>query len=335
LPDVFLPIAEEANLTGPLGDWAIRRACEEAVLWPGNVKVAVRVSGAQFADSNFLNLVTQALAQSELAPERLELEFAEAMLVGETRAARDMFNSLKMLGVRVVLDRFGTGFSSLGNLCNTPFDQIKFDETFIRGITEPGSRKVAIVKAIAGLAQSLGMTVTANGIAAGDELALMRTLGVSQIQGSIYADAVASEDVLEAMTSGEWVIEPDGPSRYRQDRRTVFLKVGVIHEDYRYEVTMRNLSRTGCLIEGLLDVPVGTGFVLDFGGGQLAVGEVKRSAGAMQGIEFELPLVDDGAGGLVTRNRLSPFALAAAGKPLGSPKFAEVHDNTRKAMRPG
>jgi diguanylate cyclase (GGDEF)-like protein/PAS domain S-box-containing protein len=335
LPDVFLPIAEEANLTGPLGDWAIRRACEEAVLWPGNVKVAVRVSGAQFADSNFLNLVTQALAQSELAPERLELEFAEAMLVGETRAARDMFNSLKMLGVRVVLDRFGTGFSSLGNLCNTPFDQIKFDETFIRGITEPGSRKVAIVKAIAGLAQSLGMTVTANGIAAGDELALMRSLGVSQIQGSIYADAVASEDVLEAMTSGEWVIEPDGPSRYRQDRRTVFLKVGVIHEDYRYEVTMRNLSRTGCLIEGLLDVPVGTGFVLDFGGGQLAVGEVKRSAGAMQGIEFELPLVDDGAGGLVTRNRLSPFALAAAGKPLGSPKFAEVHDNTRKAMRPG
>ena len=335
LPEVFNPIAEEANLNGPLGDWAIRRACEEAVQWPGNVKVAIRVAGAQFADSNFLNLVTQALANSELAPDRLELEFAEAMLVGETQAAKDMFNSLKMLGVRVVLDRFGTGFSSLGNLCNTPFDKIKFDETFIRGITEPGSRKVAIVKAIVGLAESLGMIVTANGIAARDELALMRSLGVDQIQGSIYADAVASEDVLEAMTCGEWVIEPEGPSRYRQDRRTVFLKVGVIHEDYRYEVTMRNLSRTGCLIEGLLDVPVGTSFVLDFGGGQLAVGEVKRSAGAMQGVEFELPLVDDGAGGLVTRNRLSPFALASAGKPLGSPKFAEVHDGGRKAMRSG
>ena len=338
-PEVFLPIAEESNLTGPLGDWTIRRACQEAVLWPGNVKVAIRVTGAQFADSNFLSLVTQALANSELAPDRLELEFAEAILVGETQAARDMFNSLKMLGVRVVLDRFGTGFSSLGNLCNTPFDKVKFDETFIRGVTEPGSRKVAIVKAIVGLAHSLDMTVTANGIAAGDELALMRSLGVNQIQGNIYANAVSSEDVLEAMASGEWVIEPDGPSRYRQDRRTVFLKVGVIHEDYRYEVTMRNLSRTGCMIEGLLDVPVGTSFVLDFGGGQLAVGDVKRSAGAMQGIEFELPLVDDGAGGLVTRNRVPPVMLASARMPQGanavlsSPKFAEVHDGAKKVAR--
>ena len=355
-PDVFLPIAEEAHLTGALGDWAVRRACEEAVSWPGGVKVAVRVTPAQFTDSNFLTVVTQALANSELAPERLELEFAEAMLVGETQAARDMFNSFKILGVRVVLDRFGTGFSSLGNLCNTPFDKIKFDETFIRGITEPGSRKVAIVKAIVGLAQSLNMAVTAKGIEAGDELALMRSLGVNEIQGNIYADAVTAEDVLEAMTCGEWIIEPDGPSRYRQDRRTVYLKVGVIHEDYRYEVTMRNLSRTGCLVEGLLDVPVGTGFVVDFGSGQLAVGTVRRSAGAMQGIEFELPLVDDGAGGLVTRNRISPYALAAAGMPLGalppgsyplnlanqggasalgSPKFAEAHDGASKALRLG
>ncbi len=355
-PDVFMPIAEEGNLTGPLGDWAIRRACEEAVMWPGNVKVAIKVTSAQFADEGFLTVVTQALANSELAPDRLELEFAESMLVGETQAAQDMFNGLKILGVRVVLDRFGTGFSSLGNLCNTPFDKIKFDETFIRGITEPGSRKVAIVKAIVGLAQSLGMTVTANGIAAGDELALMRSLEVGQIQGNIYADAVGSDDVLEAMTCGEWIIEPDGPSRYRQDRRTVYLKVGVIHEDYRYEVTMRNLSRTGCLVEGLLDVPVGTGFVVDFGSGQLAVGTVRRSAGAMQGIEFELPMVDDGVGGLVTRNRISPYALAAAGMPLGalppgsyplnlanqggasalgSPKFAESHDAANKATRLG
>ena len=76
LPEVFLPIAEETNLTGPLGDWAIRRACEEAVMWPGMVKVAIKVTSAQFADSQFLTVVTQALAHSELAPERLELEFA-------------------------------------------------------------------------------------------------------------------------------------------------------------------------------------------------------------------------------------------------------------------
>ena len=344
-PQVFLPIAKECNLIGPLSDWAIRRACDEAVQWHGNVKVAITVSGAQFDDSNFLSVVTQALAHSELDPGRLELEFNEAILVGETQQAKDLLIGLRILGVRLVLDQFGTGFSSLGNLSNIPFDQIKFNDTFILGITDPGSRKVAIVQAIVSLAGSLGMEVTADGISAHDELELMRSLKVSHIQGRIYADAVSSEDVLEAMTSGDWVIDPEGPSRYRYDRRTVLRKVGLIHEDYRYEVIMRNLSRTGCLIEGLIDVPLGTSFVVDFGAGQLAVGEVRRSAGSMQGVEFELPLVDDGAGGLVTRNRISPTMLASAGMTsgtaqggaagLGSPKFAEVHEGARKAMRAG
>lgn len=120
------------------------------------------------------------------------------------------------------------------------------------------------------------------------------------------------------MLSGDWVIEPSGPSHYRPERRTVLRKVGLIHEDHRYEATMRNLSRTGCMVEGLLDVPVGTMFVVDFGEGQLSVARVRRSAGAMQGLEFEVPLVDDGAGGLCTRNRVSPYVLAQAGMPLAA-----------------
>jgi hypothetical protein len=96
----------------------------------------------------------------------------------------------------------------------------------------------------------------------------------------------------------------------------VLRKVGLIHEDHRYEVMMRNLSRTGCLVEGLVDVPRGTPFVVDFGEGQLAVATVRRSAGSTQGLEFEQPLVDDGAGGLCTRNRVSPYVLAQAGMPL-------------------
>ena len=355
LPAIFLPIAEESKLIGQLGDWAIRRACEDAVQLPGNVKVAVSVSAVQLGSGELPTVVTQALAHSELAPERLELELAESILASDAQFTGDQFVALRILGVRLALDQFGTGFSSLGNLLHSPFDKLKFGAAFIRGATEPGNRNRAIISAMVSLAHSLKMDVTADGIETADELALMRELKVGQIQGEIFAGAVCYDDVVDAMVSGEWVIEPDGPSRYRHDRRTVLRKVGVIHEDYRYEVTMRNLSRSGCLIEGLADVPVDTPFVVDFGGGQLAVASVRRSAGAMQGLEFELPMVDDGAGGLVTRNRISPYALAAAGMPLGalppgsyplslatsassalgSPKFAEVHDAGRKSVRSG
>jgi hypothetical protein len=178
----------------------------------------------------------------------------------------------------------------------------------------------------------------------------MRELKVSQIQGFIYSKPISADDALTAMQNGEWIIEPDGPSKARSDRRTVLRKIGLIHEDHRYEATMRNLSSTGCLIEGLLDVPMGTEFVVDFGEGQLAVATVRRSRGTMQGLEFEHSLVPDGAGGLVTRNRLSPYMLAAAGMPLGAlapghhtlgtqtagagpftmPRFAQLNESARK-----
>ncbi len=317
-PDVFIPIAEEANLIGSLGDWVLKRACAEAAAWPGNVRVAVNVSAAQFANAGFASVVAQALAHSELPPERLELELTESIFLGDQAATTDMFNQLKLLGVRLALDDFGTGYSSLSYLQHAPFDKIKIDKSFIRGVTQEGNRNAAIIAAIVSLAEALKMDTTAEGIEAHDELEAMRKLGVKQIQGYIYAAAVAPDVVSEAMLSGEWVIEPEGPSKYRPERRTVLRKVGMIHEDHRYEVTMRNLSRSGCAVEGLLDVPTGTQFVIDFGEGQLAVAVVRRSAGAMQGLEFEQQLVDDGAGGLCTRHRVSPYVLAQAGMPLGA-----------------
>ncbi|WP_309752600.1 EAL domain-containing protein [Novosphingobium sp.] len=317
-PGVFIPIAEEANLIGALGDWCLRRACMEAAQLPGSVKVAVNVSAAQFANPGFASLVAQALAQSELPPERLELELTESIFLGDRQATEEMFNALKMLGVRLALDDFGTGYSSLAYLQHAPFDKIKIDQSFIRGVTELGNRNGAIIASIVSLAKALKMDTTAEGIEAHDELEAMQKLGVGQIQGYIYASAVPFDDVCEALASGEWVIEPDGPSKYRQERRTVLRKVGLIHEDHRYEVTMRNLSRSGCMVEGLLDVPAGTPFVVDFGEGQLAVAVVRRSAGNTQGLEFEQQLVDDGAGGLCTRNRVSPYVLAQAGMPLGA-----------------
>ena len=346
-PGVFIPIAEEANLIGPMGDWVLKTACNHAVQWPGNVRVAVNVSPAQFGNLGFPTVVAQALSSSGLAPDRLELEVTESIFLADDDITDQMFKSLKILGVRLALDDFGTGYSALGYLQKADFNKIKIDRGFIRGVTEPGSRNVAIIKSIVSLAAGLNMDTTAEGIEAHDELEMMRELGVQTIQGFIYATPGSFDDVLDAMASGEWVIEPNGPSKYRADRMTVLRKVGLIHEDHRYEVMMRNLSRTGCLIEGLMDVPLGEQFVVDFGEGQLAVASVKRSADSMQGLEFEMPLVDDGAGGLCTRNRVSPYILAAAGMPLGSlpagqyplvgqgpagfsiPKFASVNDRAK------
>ena len=118
------------------------------------------------------------------------------------------------------------------------------------------------------------------------------------------------------MASEVFRIEPSGPDRHRPERRSVFRRIGIIHDDHRYEAVMRDLSKTGARIEGLMGVPEGTGLVLDLGGGQLVVSVVTRSQDATLGIEFEAPLVSDGAGGLVTRHRVSPYALAAAGMPL-------------------
>ena len=120
------------------------------------------------------------------------------------------------------------------------------------------------------------------------------------------------------MASGEMKIEPHGPDIHRPERRSVFRRVGVIHDDHRYEAVMRNLSKTGAAVEGIIGVPLGTGLVLDLGEGQLAVGKVNRSEDATIAIEFETPLVSDGAGGLCTRHRVSPYALAAAGMPLAA-----------------
>ena len=317
-PAQFIPIAEETPLIRHIGDWVVRTACHEAADWPAGLKVAVNISPTHFCDAAFPATVANALASSGLAPERLELEITESVVLADGTDTANRFRALKALGVRLSLDDFGTGYSSLAYLRTAPFDKIKIDQSFVRGVADPDSRNGAIIAAIVGLATALGMDTTAEGIEALDELELMGQLGVSQVQGFVYSSPLPIENVLERMDRGDWMIEPSGPSRQRSERRTMLRKVGVIHEDHRYDVMMRNLSATGTMIEGLLDVPVGTQFVIDFGEGQLAVANVRWSEGAFQGMEFEHPLVDDGLDGLCTRHRVSPYMLAAAGMPLAA-----------------
>ena len=317
-PETFLPIAEDLQIMGKLGEWVIRRACQDASEWPGDIRVAVNVTGQQFASGNFLELIEDSLKSSGMRPGRLELEITENVFLGDQALVDAIFKRLFRMGVRLTLDDFGTGYGSLGNLRRAPFDRIKIDQSFVRNAVEPDSANAAIITSIVSLAEALSIETVAEGVEAMDELKMVNERGADFVQGFIYSRPIPHEEVLGRLDAGEFTYEPVGPDKQRSDRRTLFRRIGVIHEDHRYDAVLRNLSRTGAMIEGLLDVPVGTDLVLDLGEGQLAVATVRRSQDATQGVEFETPLISDGAQGLCTRYRLSPYALAAAGMPLES-----------------
>jgi hypothetical protein len=282
----------------------------------GQNGVAVNVSPIQFGNDLLPKIVENALATSGLPPERLELELTEGVFLQETSDTDAMFKALKDLNVRLALDDFGTGYSSLGYLRTAPFDKIKIDQSFVRGVTEPGSRNGALISAIVTLGFALDMHVTAEGIESLDQLEMIRGLNVTYVQGYVYSQPISNDTLLEKFNSGEWVIEPSGPAVHRSDRISMFRKVGIVHDNHYYRVIMRNLSLSGALVEGILNVPTGTRFVLDLGDGQLALSTVVRSKGHHQGLKFEVPLVNDGNGSFCTSRRVPPYSLAAAGMPL-------------------
>ncbi|MBA4164755.1 MAG: GGDEF domain-containing protein [Erythrobacter sp.] len=327
-PSEFIPIAEEVGMIKKIGAWALRKTCEDAANWPVELRVAVNVSAVQFEDDSFPDIVQQAIEYSRINPSRVELEITESIFVGDYGRSKAIFARLRKLGVRLALDDFGTGYSSLSYLRDAPFDKIKIDQSFVRGCTESGNNNKAIISSIVSLAGALDMETVAEGVETSDELALVKELGAGSLQGLIFSPAVPNEVLLERLRAGRLVYDPSGPPRYRAERRKEFRRVGLIHGDHRYNVTLRNLSKTGAMVEGLLNVPVGTEVVLDLGGGQLAVAAVRRSEGASQGLRFETHLIDDGDGGLCTRHRVSPYQIEAAGKPLaalGEDAFAILH----------
>jgi diguanylate cyclase (GGDEF)-like protein/PAS domain S-box-containing protein len=317
-PALFIPIAEDSGLINQLGEWALRQACADAANWPGKLRVAVNVSANQFSADGLPSIIVSALAASGLDPAQLELEITESVFVGESTLVDEKFKALKSLGVRLALDDFGTGYSSLSYLRAAPFDKIKIDQSFVRGCTETEKSNSAIIQAIISLANALDMETTAEGVEAVDQLDQIMKQGATYIQGFIFSKPVPNETVVEKLAAGDFVYSPVGPAKYRPDRRTMYRRVGIIHEDQHYEAVMRNLSKTGAMIEGLLHVPLDTQLVIDLGNGQLALATVRRSDDAVQGIEFETPLICDGADGWVTRHRVSPYALAAAGMPLAA-----------------
>ena len=185
-PAKFIPIAEDTRLIVPIGEWALRRACDEAAHWPGHVKVAVNVSAEQMLDANFASTVVSALAASGLAPERLELEVTESIFLRDGGAAQSTLNQIQSLGCKLALDDFGTGYSSLGYLRNNRFNTIKIDRSFVQGAAKDSPESLAIIRAVVAMCDALGMETTAEGVESERELERIRQLGCSKIQGFLF-----------------------------------------------------------------------------------------------------------------------------------------------------
>jgi diguanylate cyclase (GGDEF)-like protein/PAS domain S-box-containing protein len=185
-PAEFIPVAEEIGLIVPLGEWVLRRACEDAAAWPDGVKVAVNLSPIQVMNPNLLTTVIGALAASGLPANRLELEITESVLMQNTEATLAALHRLRELGVRISMDDFGTGYSSLSYLRSFPFDKIKIDRSFISGLGD-GDDSIAIVMAIAGLAKNLGIMTTAEGVETRQQLQHVKALGCSEMQGFLFS----------------------------------------------------------------------------------------------------------------------------------------------------
>ncbi|TRC72863.1 EAL domain-containing protein [Mesorhizobium sp. WSM4307] len=181
-PSEFVQLAEETGAIDALGEWILRRACADAAKWPQPVKVAVNLSPAQFKQQGLSLQVAAALAASGLLPSRLELEITESVLLANNENTLNTLYSLRDLGISIAMDDFGTGYSSLSYLRSFPFNRIKIDRSFVSLMCESNESR-AIVKAVAELGTTLGMTTTAEGVETEDQYRLVKENGCTDVQG--------------------------------------------------------------------------------------------------------------------------------------------------------
>ena len=202
-PGKFIPIAEESGLIVDVGEWVQRQACAEAASWRRPLQIAVNVSAAQFRRGNLQGVVHAILLETGLCPTRLELEITEGVLIENVSRATSMLRGLKALGVRIALDDFGMGYSSLSYLESFPLDRIKIDRTFVANLGRT-DRSLSIIRAVIGLAHGLSVPVLGEGVETSDQLAILSREACDEVQGFLigyprsieaYADVVGGKPI--------------------------------------------------------------------------------------------------------------------------------------------
>ncbi|MFS2152336.1 putative bifunctional diguanylate cyclase/phosphodiesterase [Rhizobium sp. Rhizsp42] len=201
-PMEFIPLAEEVGLIVDIGRWVLKRACTDAATWPADIKVAVNVSAIQFISSDLEEDVSAALAASELAPERLEIEITESVLMENRDEALPILHALRQRGIRISMDDFGTGYSSLSYLSSFPFDKIKIDKSFVNDIVD-NKEAFAIMRAIILLGNALGMRVTVEGVETAQQHDLLAQEACDEIQGYHISSPRPAFDVPQLLAGSQ------------------------------------------------------------------------------------------------------------------------------------
>jgi EAL domain-containing protein (putative c-di-GMP-specific phosphodiesterase class I) len=172
----------------------IRQACLTAAHWPEHLHVAVNISASQFRNAGLMQVIVGALAASGLKATRLEIEITETVLLQDKEATLAILHRLRALGVRIAMDDFGTGYSSLTYLQSFPFDKIKIDRSFVKDITE-NAGSLNIVRAVAALANGMGMTATAEGVETTEQLDRITAEGCTEMQGYLFSRPLPAADI--------------------------------------------------------------------------------------------------------------------------------------------
>jgi diguanylate cyclase (GGDEF)-like protein len=198
-PLTFIPIAEDLRLIDKIGAWVLREACRTAATWPEYLTVAVNLSPAQFLAGNVSDIVADALKETGLAAHRLELEITETLLLGNSEAIMAELQTLKAMGVAIVMDDFGTGYSSLSYLWRFPFDKIKIDRSFMQGFDGSDRDAETVVKTIIALGRELHMRVTVEGVETAKQAAFLDRANGDQVQGFYFGRPVPASEVAASI----------------------------------------------------------------------------------------------------------------------------------------
>ncbi len=200
-PSEFIPIAENSGLITSIGDWAIEQACITAAAWPEHLTVAVNLSAPQFDNARIVDSVRHALRESGLAPNRLELEITESLLIERPDDVIAILEQLRALGVSIAMDDFGTGYSSLSYLLKFPYDKIKIDRSFVSAI-ETDKAACDVLRTIGALAKTLNMQITAEGVETKAQVDFLRTIACDQLQGYFFARPLSDSELPPFLMNG-------------------------------------------------------------------------------------------------------------------------------------
>lgn len=197
-PNEFIPALEESGLIVQVGEWVLREACRVAATWPDDVRLSVNVSPIQLQESDLQNIVIQSLARHNMAADRLELEVTESVLMDNVETAQTKLKALRSLGVRLSLDDFGSGFSSLSYLHSFSFDSVKIDRSFVADLCENRDSQ-AIIHSITRLAKALNFETIAEGVESPAQLAFLNQQGCNKVQGYLFSKPVSAKEVPQLL----------------------------------------------------------------------------------------------------------------------------------------